>query len=228
MTARALSDVRAAAVTRDGFVELILQHPQESLRYLRALFERLRSLRKQIADAQNLPPYIVFGDATLREMAQRQPCDADTFGELSGVGSRKLAQYGPAFVAVIRAFRSEQGLAVPESAAMFAREPVVEEGADSETVQATRRLAESGMSVEKILVQRGLSSATVCGHLEVLLASGQIKDASTLLSAERLQAMVQALQVHGGTRLKAAWDALGGAYSYDELRLARGWLRARE
>lgn len=49
MTARALSDVRAAAVTRDGFVELILQHPQESLRYLRALFERLRTVNSRAA-----------------------------------------------------------------------------------------------------------------------------------------------------------------------------------
>jgi CRP/FNR family cyclic AMP-dependent transcriptional regulator len=49
MTARALSDVRASSVTREGFVELILQHPQESLRYLRALFERLRTMNSRAA-----------------------------------------------------------------------------------------------------------------------------------------------------------------------------------
>ncbi|MGH8518228.1 MAG: DNA helicase RecQ [Panacagrimonas sp.] len=72
------------------------------------LFERLRSLRKQIADAQGVPPYVVFNDASLREMAMRQPVDGDGFAGIAGVGAHKLAQYGPAFTATIRAFREER------------------------------------------------------------------------------------------------------------------------
>lgn len=192
------------------------------------LFERLRSLRKQIADAQNVPPYVVFGDATLREMAQQQPCDADAFADISGVGSRKLAQYGPAFVASIRAFREEQDLAVSaESDAGFASEPGEEPNIDSDTVRRTRALFEQGRTPTQIATERGVSMNTVCAHLEALLASGVPLDLREVLPADRLQHMVDALQLHGEARLKPAWDALGGRYGYDELRLARGWLRAR-
>ena len=71
------------------------------------LFERLRSLRKQIADAQGVPPYVVFNDASLREMAQRRPLDSQGFGEITGVGARKLTQYSDAFISVIRQFSSK-------------------------------------------------------------------------------------------------------------------------
>ena len=69
-----------------------------------ALFERLRALRKQLSDAQGVPPYVVFGDASLRQMAQREPSTLEAFGAISGVGDRKLAQYGKAFIAAIRDF----------------------------------------------------------------------------------------------------------------------------
>ena len=193
-----------------------------------ALFESLRSLRKQIADAQNVPPYVVFADASLREMASHQPCDAETFGEISGVGARKLAQYGPAFVAAIRAFRSERGMTVDAGATGFQPQPAEPElEVDSETVQATRRLAEAGLTPEQIASKRALSAPTICTHLEALLSANQISNPGTLLPAARLQVMVNALQVHGEHRLRPAWDALQAQYSYEELRLARGWLRGR-
>ena len=68
-----------------------------------SLFSQLRTLRKQLADAQNVPPYVVFNDASLREMAERQPRTLDAFAAINGVGARKLEQYGEAFVAAIRA-----------------------------------------------------------------------------------------------------------------------------
>ena len=192
------------------------------------LFERLRSLRKQIADAQNLPPYVVFTDASLRDMAARQPCDAQDFGEVSGVGSRKLAQYGPAFVAAIRAFREELNLEVG-TAADSGFEPVRDEeaSADSETVQRTCELFEAGSSLERIAAERGLSLNTVAAHLEAALAAGVPLDLESRIPAARLQLMVQALQLHGVARLKPAWEALEGRCGYEELRLVRGWLRGR-
>ena len=68
-----------------------------------ALFQQLRSLRKQLADAQGLPPYVVFADAALRAMAQAQPVTLAAFAEISGVGKAKLERYGPDFVAAIKA-----------------------------------------------------------------------------------------------------------------------------
>jgi ATP-dependent DNA helicase RecQ len=65
------------------------------------LFEVLRALRKRLADEHGLPPYVVFHDSTLREMAERRPLTLDQFAELPGVGNAKLARYGEPFIAAI-------------------------------------------------------------------------------------------------------------------------------
>jgi ATP-dependent DNA helicase RecQ len=67
-----------------------------------ALFETLRALRKQLADAQGMPPYVIFHDATLREMADRKPRSLSEFAGIRGVGEAKLARYGERFVAAVR------------------------------------------------------------------------------------------------------------------------------
>ena len=61
------------------------------------LFERLRELRLQIAREQDVPAFVVFYDTTLRNMARHLPTNADEFGQVSGVGSAKLRQYGDRF-----------------------------------------------------------------------------------------------------------------------------------
>lgn len=66
------------------------------------LFERLRALRKRLADTQGLPPYVIFHDATLREMAARRPTTLDEFAGIRGVGQGKLARYGQQFIDALR------------------------------------------------------------------------------------------------------------------------------
>jgi ATP-dependent DNA helicase RecQ len=79
-----------------------------------ALFQALRGLRKRLADEAGMPPYIVFNDASLRDMAQRQPTTLEEFATIAGVGQAKLARYGQQFVELIRtqggAVRAESGL----------------------------------------------------------------------------------------------------------------------
>jgi ATP-dependent DNA helicase RecQ len=70
-----------------------------------ALFEALRVLRKRLADEAGMPPYIVFNDASLRDMAQRQPTTLEEFATILGVGQAKLARYGNQFVELIRTQR---------------------------------------------------------------------------------------------------------------------------
>jgi ATP-dependent DNA helicase RecQ len=67
-----------------------------------ALFERLRALRKRLANEQGLPPYVIFHDSTLREMAIRRPLTLDAFAALPGVGQAKLSRYGEHFIAALR------------------------------------------------------------------------------------------------------------------------------
>jgi ATP-dependent DNA helicase RecQ len=68
------------------------------------LFEALRSLRRDLANEAGLPPYVIFHDATLREMAAARPADLRALGAISGVGTRKLEAYGDAFLSVIRQY----------------------------------------------------------------------------------------------------------------------------
>jgi ATP-dependent DNA helicase RecQ len=65
------------------------------------LFQALRLLRKEIADREAVPPFVVFGDATLKEMAARQPTDAEELLSINGVGQYKLEKYGAEFLQVI-------------------------------------------------------------------------------------------------------------------------------
>ncbi|PLK27348.1 DNA helicase RecQ [Novosphingobium sp. TH158] len=66
------------------------------------LFEALRALRRELATEAGIPPYVIFHDATLREMATRRPASLAELGAIGGVGARKLEAYGDAFLSVIR------------------------------------------------------------------------------------------------------------------------------
>lgn len=67
------------------------------------LFDALRDLRRELAEEGQVPPYVVFHDATLREFAARRPASRAEMGEISGVGAKKLEAYGDAFLAAIKA-----------------------------------------------------------------------------------------------------------------------------
>jgi ATP-dependent DNA helicase RecQ len=69
------------------------------------LFQALRALRKRLADEAGMPPYIIFNDASLRDMAQRQPTTLEEFSTIVGVGQAKLTRYGDQFVELIRTSR---------------------------------------------------------------------------------------------------------------------------
>ena len=77
------------------------QHSHLYRNYDRALFAKLRKLRKAIADEENIPPYVVFNDATLIEMAQLQPTTASELLTVNGVGVRKLERFGGPFLSLI-------------------------------------------------------------------------------------------------------------------------------
>jgi ATP-dependent DNA helicase RecQ len=70
--------------------------------YDRKLFAKLRKLRKVIADEENIPPYVVFNDATLIEMAEQMPTSPGEMLSVNGVGVRKLERFGQEFLALIR------------------------------------------------------------------------------------------------------------------------------
>ena len=65
------------------------------------LFEALRALRKELAEDAQVPPYVIFHDSTLREMAAARPATLDQLGRLPGIGAKKLEAYGDRFLRAI-------------------------------------------------------------------------------------------------------------------------------
>ena len=92
------------AMPRISAISKIVHNPQRQgvANYDKDLFARLRFLRKQIADKENIPPYIVFNDATLQEMAQYMPTSNIEMLQINGVGAIKLERFGQPFMALIR------------------------------------------------------------------------------------------------------------------------------
>jgi ATP-dependent DNA helicase RecQ len=76
--------------------------------YDTTLFEVLRRLRKQIADSKHVPPYIIFGDVSLRQMARERPTDKKSFAEISGVGEKKLKDFAKQFTGAIKEYLSNK------------------------------------------------------------------------------------------------------------------------
>lgn len=96
------------AMPRISSISKIAHNPQRQsvANYDKDLFARLRFLRKQIADKENIPPYIVFNDATLQEMAQYMPTSNIEMLQINGVGSIKLERFGQPFMALIQEHRA--------------------------------------------------------------------------------------------------------------------------
>jgi ATP-dependent DNA helicase RecQ len=76
------------------------------IEYNKELFEQLRILRKTMADKADVPPFVVFSDKALMEMAAVMPTDTQEFLSIHGVGAHKLDKYGTDFMEEIKAFKS--------------------------------------------------------------------------------------------------------------------------
>ncbi|MEH2447752.1 MAG: DNA helicase RecQ [Nostoc sp.] len=185
------------------------------------LMQRLRSLRKQLADEQSVPPYVVFQDSTLKLMAQVQPKTLTEFGKLSGVGSHKLSQYGDKFLTEIRAYRQEKGLIDPPQVSFT---PSVSLPSDTEIF--TLQLHKQGLSVNEIAQKRNIRPTTIIRHLTDLIEKNQPVDINQLVSLEHQQKIWQVLEVLGDISLTPIREQLGESYTFDEIRLVRGkWRR---
>ena len=84
--------------------------PDETARYDLGLFEQLRAKRKELADAERVPPYMIFSDRALQEMATYFPHSAVSFERMHGVGQVKIEKYADIFLPIIHTYCQEHGL----------------------------------------------------------------------------------------------------------------------
>jgi ATP-dependent DNA helicase RecQ len=192
------------------------------------LFERLRALRKRIADEHDVPAYVIFDNKTLIQMAARVPRGEAAFRSVHGIGEAKARSYGPAFMAEIEAYVAEHPELSATSRPIQQRErtrrPAVLK--KSGTVDETLALFNDGLAPEQIARQRKLSRGTITAHLEELVTAGQITAIDRLVDADKIAAIVSAFEQHGAIGLRPVMDALGEGFTYDELKLVRSWLDA--
>ncbi|MEG4487889.1 DNA helicase RecQ [Microcoleus sp. D2_18a_B4] len=189
-----------------------------------ALFTILRTLRKQIADEQFVPPYVVFADKSLRDMAEKRPQNLREFEEVYGVGSNKRDKYGKVFLEAIRNFCQEQGLPSAAASSDVANLPNLSNVASYSQMQ-TWELYRQGLTVQGIANARGMSPNTISGHLIELMEMGREVDINLLVESERQQAIVYAIEVMGDEKLRAIYDFLEERYTFEEIKFVRAWWR---
>lgn len=178
------------------------------------LFEHLRQLRLDIARKRGVPPYIVFTDATLEELAAEKPKNAEEMSMVSGVGEAKLRAYGRVFLDAIQDFllgKKGEGVRVKGS-----------------TYLETLQLYRQGLSPAQIAAQRDISPITVFSHLAYLYEKGERIDIHRYVSKANIQRVVQILpSLEEPYQLKAVFDALNGEVEYDQIRLAIAYFNKR-
>ncbi len=171
------------------------------------LFEVLRKLRREIAQKSGIPPYLVFSDASLEEMAATRPLSEFDFSMISGVGEKKLKQYGKIFMGAILDFVSEKS-----------GEGVQMEGA---TQLATFQLYNRGFSPEQIAMERGIAEQTVYDHLVKMYAKGQGVDIKRFVKTAEIKQVVEVIaSIEPPYKLKEIFDALDGKFPYHKIRFS--------
>ena len=186
------------------------------------LFDQLRKLRKQIADEQGVPPYVVFSDATLQEMAAERPVNRVGMLGISGVGMKKFETYGEAF---IRLILEQGGGAVPSDSDNMFSEPrprvAVAEKPVSDSEDATIQFHQMGLTPEDIAERRGLALSTVKTHLYNAYAKGrELRIHDFTSDVELAEIFTARAQLGGDPTLRDLFDHLREKYDYFQLRMA--------
>jgi len=169
------------------------------------LFERLRLLRYKISQEEDVPAYLVFSDATLKEIERERPMSDDDFLKISGVGQRKMEVYGDEFITEIMSFMGSK-LNKPKK---------------KDTVLITYDLYKSGMSIEEISIERKLSSTTIYSHIAKLFSKGKDINIFDFVSNSDVEAVRKAkVALDSPTALKPYFAYLNEELDYFKIRLA--------
>ncbi len=197
------------------------------------LMRELKQLRKHLADEQSVPPYIVFSDASLRQMAQSRPQAPEAFSEISGVGNRKLAQYGEVFTQAIRKFCKENGLEVVAIQSTFPptvdpTHQLVSKSDITSTQITTYELYQSGLSLPDIALKRDIRLSTVNGHVAKLIEAGYEIDINKLVDTVRQVVIKEAISKVGPQSLRDIREETGDTCDYQEITLVRASWKATQ
>ncbi|MCU0836820.1 MAG: DNA helicase RecQ [Chromatiaceae bacterium] len=203
------------------------------------LWERLRECRRALAEEQGVPPYVIFGDATLREMVRYRPRNADELSRINGVGAFKLEHFGADFLRVLAEHEAEHGhpehLPTMPAEGLRARSTAPRPSRDlglSATARETLALRRTGLTPETIAERRALKPSTIYTHLAHAIEEGELVVTEALpITPEEIQAIERAfrhLMPEAPFALKPVFDAFDGHYDYGILSCVRASLLSPE
>jgi ATP-dependent DNA helicase RecQ len=196
------------------------------IEYDNDLFEQLRRRRKELAEAQGIPPFVVFGDLALRQMAAYLPQSEENFSRISGVGQEKLKRYGAIFTEVVQNYAKEHNLREKDVPVKRTARPQRSQRLGP-TYRETEALVRQKMSIENMARMRGLAAGTIAAHIEKLVSNGEKLDIDYLRpSGEKFKTITAAFKKSGGTALSPVLEILGEPFSYAELKIARLFMKS--
>ena len=182
-----------------------------------ALLNRLKEVRRVIAQKENVPAYIILSDATLVELASYLPANAIEIRKISGFGDVKVERYASFFLKEITTYCKESNLTSRISAKIPKRERRGAEEKVSDTKLVTLQLFKLGNSVAEIAKNRNLAVSTIETHLAHFVFEGQLS-ISKLVAAEKIPEILNAIKVHGDQSLGVLKEVLGENATYGEIR----------
>jgi len=197
--------------------------------YDEVLFDKLRVLRKKLAEEHKVPPYIVFSDMTLHEMCVYYPSTLEQMITISGVGDTKLESYGADFTMEIKVHLDKNpDTSIPE------REPVVPSlntpqlKTKGGTIEKTYELSREGLSIKEIAKTRNLTTSTITGHLESLIKDGRNVAIDRLIDPAKrniIEEMFLTLKTwHTGPIVEHS----NGTVNYEDAKLVRAYIQRKK
>lgn len=196
------------------------------------LFEQLRAVRRTLSQEENVPPYIIFSDRTLHEMAALLPASSADLLKITGVGESKRNRYGPPFLEAVAAFlKSHPDLAASRppdfpAAAVPEISPVSSTArAGTATVETTWELIRQGFSLEETAARRKLSPQTIRAHLEALILAGREVDLDRLVDPRKQATLAKLFAGRPEARLRDIMEASDGSLTWDDIALMKAWLK---
>jgi ATP-dependent DNA helicase RecQ len=195
-----------------------------SLPYHSDLLEKLKTVRTKIAKKENVPPYIVFSDTTLVEMATFLPHSYSELRKISGVGDLKLQKYGVDFLPSIISFAKQNGLNSQINLKRVKRERAKKPKLD-DTYAISLKLFQSGKTIDEIAQMRDLNKSTIETHLVRFIPSGEVK-LDDLVPMDKATEIVKAVVKFGESEaLSPIKEYLGENYSFGEIRAVLAAMR---
>lgn len=189
----------------------------------RGLFEHLRGIRMEIASERGVPPYVIFGDVTLRELAKRRPTTAAGILHIYGIGAQKQEQFGTQFTYEIAQWCTTHGL--DHDLSIDNRHPSTQslpKSAGSERTSTSSRyfdLFEQGLSIEDVCLQLDRVQSTVAGYLVTFIQRRNISDPSRWVPAETVAKIEAVLAKQDSQQLKPIFEALQRKISFEDIRI---------